>query len=117
MIVDVDEMSRAIVAADETNQLQAERLAMRVVSGQLLAVYALLCANKERTASECVDIFKREGTNILLADGAFDGSPALEVLRTQAVTALEEFCDPIAASLAQHESMAAQAAAEGDQRS
>lgn len=94
MIVDVK-----AIAADEMTSLRAECLAMRVITGQLLASFATLCSNENRTASEFVDIFRREGTNLLLADSTFDAHPALEVLRAEAVNALAEFCDPIAKGL------------------
>ena len=117
MIGDVDEMRRAIIAADEMTQLSAENLAMKVVLGQLLTFAALL-VDKGRSeqgvrGSEFVGSVKRNCTNLLLTDAGLDADPVLEVLRAEAVKHLAAICDPIVAGLAQLELKAAQAA-EGD---
>jgi hypothetical protein len=68
----------------------------------LIEFAAILVGNSETmSASGFVDVIRREGTNILLADSGFEAHFTLEVLRTQAAEALQEFCDPIAASLEQ----------------
>jgi hypothetical protein len=118
MMGDVDEMTRAIIAADETTQLRAENRAMKAVLAQLV-MFAALLVDKGRSeqgmrGSEFVGAIKRDCTNLLLTDAGLDARPALEVLRAEAVKHVSAFCDPIAAGLAQHETKAAQAA-EGEQ--
>jgi hypothetical protein len=97
-------------------RLRAESFALQAVLAPLvMCMAAIMTSGAEISAAEFVRNLKREAETILQADGFADVDVRLEILRADAITALGRFCDPIAASLEQHQQNSGPSAS-GEQR-